>query len=113
MTTEGRVFARALRRRQTSAEEMLWHQLRGARRHGAKFRRQVPLAGYVVDFVCLGAKLIVEVDGRQHGWQTDYDVGRTRALEGMGFAVLRVTNEDVRDRLATVLDRIDAALRPT
>ena len=112
MTTEPRTFARELRKRQTSAEEMLWHQLRGGRRHGAKFRRQVPIAGYVVDFVCVGAKLIVEVDGRQHAWDAEYDAGRTRVLEGMGFAILRVTNEDVRDRLAAVLDRIDAALRP-
>ncbi|HEX8664490.1 MAG TPA: DUF559 domain-containing protein [Beijerinckiaceae bacterium] len=110
MTTDARQFARLLRYRQTSAEEMLWHQLRGRRLKGFKFRRQVPLAQYTVDFVCLDAKLIVEVDGRQHGWEADYDAERTRALEGMGFAVLRVSNDDVRDRLSAVLTRIAAAL---
>src|SRR5919202_396192 len=96
MTTEPRTFARTLRRQQTSSEELLWQQLRGRRLDGFKFRRQVPIGRYVVDFLCLHAKLIVEVDGRQHGWEADYDAERTRTLEGMGFVVLRVSNEDVR-----------------
>ena len=110
MTTEPRAFARTLRRQQTSSEELLWQQLRARRLDGFKFRRQVPIGGYVVDFLCLAAKLIVEVDGRQHGWEADYDAERTRALEGMGFVVLRVSNEDVRGNLAAVLARIRGAL---
>jgi very-short-patch-repair endonuclease len=110
MTTEPRTFARTLRRRQTSSEELLWQQLRGRRLGGFKFRRQVPIGGYVVDFLCIPAKLIVEVDGRQHGWEADYDAERTRALEGMGFVVHRVSNEDVRGNLAAVLARIRGAL---
>jgi very-short-patch-repair endonuclease len=59
---------------------VLWQQLRGRRLLGFKFRRQVPLGGYVVDFLCLDAKLIVEIDGRQHGWQAAYDAERTKQL---------------------------------
>ena len=65
-----------------------------------------------MDFVCLKAKLIVEVDGRQHEWEADYDAERSRALEGMGFTILRVTNAEVRDKLGGVLGRIEGALRP-
>ncbi|HEY7385202.1 MAG TPA: DUF559 domain-containing protein [Beijerinckiaceae bacterium] len=111
MTSEARTFARALRRRQTLAEDMLWRQLRGGRLDRFKFRRQVPIGGYVVDFICINARLIVEVDGRQHAWEIDYDTERTRILEGMGFTVMRVKNEEVRDELAQVLRRIGEALR--
>ena len=112
MTSEPRTFARTLLRRQTSSEDLLWQQLRGGRLDGCKFRRQVPIAGYVVDFLCVHAKLIVEVDGRQHTWEADYDAERSRAIEEMGFTVLRVTNEEVRDRLDQVLSRIRGELRP-
>ena len=111
MTTEVRSFARALRHRQTSAEEMLWHQLRGRRLAGAKFRRQVPLGQYTVDFACIAGRLIVEIDGRQHAVQREYDEDRTGAIEAMGFVVLRFSNEEIRDRLDDVLRRIAAALR--
>ena len=110
MTTEARSFARALRSSQTSAEEMLWHQLRGRRLSGAKWRRQVPFGWYTVDFACIAGRLIVEIDGRQHALQADYDGERTRVIEGMGFVVLRFTNEDIRDRLDEVLLRIKAEL---
>ena len=66
MTTEPRRFARTQRRNQTSAEDALWQQLRGPRLAGTKWRRQVTFGPYTVDFLCLAAKLIVEVDGRQH-----------------------------------------------
>jgi hypothetical protein len=67
MTTERHEFARTLRKHPTRAEESLWQRLRGSRFHGAKFRRQVPFDGYVVDFYCHAAKLVVEIDGKQHG----------------------------------------------
>jgi very-short-patch-repair endonuclease len=86
--------------------------LRGARLDGCKFRRQVPPGDFVVDFICISAKLIVEVDGRQHVWEADYDVERSRVLEEMGFTVLRVTNEEVRDQLDRVLSRIRRELPP-
>lgn len=59
-------FAKGLRTFQTEAENKFWMQVRDRRFEGLKFRRQVPLAGYIVDFVCFEVKLIVEIDGGQH-----------------------------------------------
>jgi very-short-patch-repair endonuclease len=71
--SERREFARNLRKQTTRAEDILWERLRGSRFHGAKFRRQVPLDRFVVDFYCHAAKLVVELDGKQHEWFSDYD----------------------------------------
>jgi very-short-patch-repair endonuclease len=111
MPVERRQFARALRRQPTRAEEVLWAQLRGSRFHGAKFRRQVPFDRYVVDFYCHAAKLVVELDGRQHEWFAEYDAGRTEVLERAGVRVLRFTNAEVCDDLDAVLARIRVELR--
>jgi very-short-patch-repair endonuclease len=96
--------ARALRRRQTSAEAKLWQALRAHRFEDRKFRRQVT----IVDFVCLEAKLVIEVDGDTHGAERElaYDARRTKLIEACGYHVLRVTNADVRDNLTGVLDAI-------
>jgi very-short-patch-repair endonuclease len=110
MTTAQRDFARTLRRRQTSAEDLLWQQLRG-RRLGLKFRRQVPIAGYVVDFFCFDAKLMIELDGRQHAMEAEYDVRRTAELEAHGLTILRFRNEAVRNNLDGVLACIQQVLR--
>ena len=111
MTTEPRRFARRLRHHQTSAEDALWQQLRGRRLAGSKWRRQVTLGPYTADFLCLAAKLIVEVDGRQHADTPLYDTARTREIEAQGFVVLRVSNQELRERLDDVLLRIETALR--
>lgn len=111
VTTEPRRFARVLRHDQTSAKDALWQQLRGRRLAGSKWRRQVTLGPYTVDFLCLAAKLVVEVDGRQHADAPLYDAARTREIEAQGFAVLRVTNQEVRERLDDVMARIEAVLR--
>lgn len=111
MTTEQRAFARELRHRQTSTEDLLWQQLRGRRLGGQKFRRQVPIGPYTVDFLCFAAKLVVEIDGAHHGEQAGYDERRTAEIEAQGFTVMRVSNMDVRDRLDDVLVRIAEALR--
>jgi very-short-patch-repair endonuclease len=110
MTTPQRDFARQLRWRQTSAEELLWQQFRG-RRLGAKFRRQVPLGPFTVDFLCVSAKLVVEVDGTQHAVERDYDERRTREIEAQGLRVIRFTNQQVRERLDDVLSAIGRELR--
>jgi very-short-patch-repair endonuclease len=106
MLSERRQFARALRKQATKAEDILWAQLRASRFHGAKFRRQVPFDRFVVDFYCHAAKLVVEVDGKQHEWFADYDAGRTEILERLGVRILRVTNAEVCDDLDSVLGRI-------
>ena len=112
MTTESTQFARALRHNQTDTERELWHLLRGRELAGYKFRRQFPLGPYIADFVCLSARLIVELDGGQHEEQITYDSGRTRWLEAQDFRVLRFWNNQVFGEreavLATILSTLTA-----
>ena len=89
----------------------MWARLRGSRFRGAKFKRQVPVDRYVVDFCCHAARLVVEIDGVQHGWQSPYDHVRTRTLESAGFQVVRFTNQEVRDDLEGVLRKLGEELR--
>lgn len=83
-----RQFARSLRREMTEAEDRLWHELRSRRLDRIKFRRQVPIGKYVADFVCLEARLIVEIDGNQHA-DSVHDAVRDADLKSRGFRVLR------------------------
>ena len=102
--------AKALRRRQTDAERLLWRHLRDRRFAGYKFRRQVSIGNYIADFVCLRYMLIIEVDGGQHLEQQEYDDIRTCYLESLGFKVIRFWNNDVLGNLADVLDALTLAL---
>jgi len=102
-------FARHLRRESTDAERLLWFHLRD-RRLGVKFRRQQPLGPYIVDFLSVEARLIVELDGSQH--QQAVDADRTRFLERRGFRVLRFWNHDALVRTESVLDVILASVAP-
>ncbi|WP_064503779.1 endonuclease domain-containing protein [Methylobacterium platani] len=112
MAREPRQFARGLRQQATSAEDRLWIVLRGRRFHGIKFKRQVPLLLYTVDFLSLDRKLIIELDGRQHEWHRDYDSRRTEEIERLGFCLMRFKNEDVLSDLDAVLTRITDAAFP-
>src|ERR671930_357994 len=89
--------ARSMRRVMTDAELKLWNELRAHRLMGLGFRRQVPIAGYIVDFACHDRKLVVEVDGSQHGETENAlnDAARTRRLEKDGWTVIRFWNDDV------------------
>ena len=102
--------ARELREQATKAEQMLWKYLRGRRLNGYKFRRQVVIEPYIVDFVCLKSKLIVEADGGQHSEQQEYDALRTKRLEGMGYRVLRFWNNDILRQHENVLEYILSVL---
>jgi very-short-patch-repair endonuclease len=99
-------IARKLRRDQTDAERVLWFRLRDRRLAGLKFRRQMPLDRYVVDFCCESARLIIELDGGQHSERTSEDAERTKALEAMGYLVLRFWNNDVLRNVDGVLESI-------
>jgi len=110
MTSEQRQFARKLRQRATEPEDVLWSLLRNRQFDGLKFRRQVPLLGYTVDFVCIDRKLIVEIDGRQHRWDADYDAARTKEIERHGFKVLRFSNSEVLDDRDGVVAAIRRAI---
>ena len=102
--------AKELRRNRTEAEKRLWERLRRKRIHGFRFRQQVPLGRYVVDFVCFEAKLIVELDGGQHAERAAYDARRTEWLESEGFRVLRFWNNEVFENIEGVEEVIQAAL---
>jgi very-short-patch-repair endonuclease len=101
-------FARQLRRQQTDVETLLWYLLRGRRFCGFKFRRQYPVAGYIVDFYCHEAGLAVELDGGGHAEneQRIYDEERTKVLEAAGLRVLRFWNNDVLNSLEDILEEL-------
>ncbi|MBS0214112.1 MAG: endonuclease domain-containing protein [Proteobacteria bacterium] len=105
-----RQFARDLRNHPTDAERHLWRCLRGRHVEGFRFRRQVPPGPYVVDFVCPQAKLVVELDGGQHGDQVAYEQARTASLSAQGYRVIRFWNHDVLARTEAVLDEIHREL---
>lgn len=105
-----RLQRRELRARQTEAERCLWNALRNRQLAGWKFRRQHQLGPYIVDFVCLAARLVVEVDGPVHEQQQEYDQYRDEYLRALGYTVLRFENHDVFDDLPRVLERIHRAL---
>lgn len=104
-------FARQLRRDMTDAERALWHTLRGKQLGGHRFRRQHPIGPCVVDFVCLEAKLIAEIDGGQHN-AADADQARDATLKAAGNRLLRFWNNDVLSNAADVCEAILAALGP-
>ena len=97
--------ARRLRRQSTEVETRLWFALR-SRQHGFKFRRQHPIPPYVADFACIEARLIVELDGGQHG--AGADDARDTALAAAGWLVRRYWNSDVASNLEGVLADIVA-----
>jgi very-short-patch-repair endonuclease len=87
--------ARAMRRDDTDAEAKLWNALRARRLGGWRWRRQVPKGSYILDFLCVEAGLVVELDGGQHTDQADYDARRTAHLEDLGLRVIRFWNSAV------------------
>ena len=101
--------ARALRKRATKEEQRLWHRVRG-QRLDFKFRRQVPLCGYIVDFVCFEAKVVVELDGSHHAEPEHRAADRVRdaTLQEAGFRVLRFRNRQIRESLDAVCEHIYA-----
>ena len=107
------VRERSLRRHQTEAERTLWQHLRDRRLLGCKFRRQHRIDHFHADFVCLQARLIVELDGSQHLDQQAYDEARTRRLQQLGYRVIRLWNDDVLLRIDDALAVIAAALVAT
>jgi very-short-patch-repair endonuclease len=98
--------------RVSSKLRILWSELRDHRLIGASFRRQVPIANYIADFVCHAAKLVIELDGGQHfsDQAEQADAARSAAIETQGFMVLRFSNHDVMSNRAGVLETIAAAL---
>ena len=110
---KSRKYAAQLRSNLTDAEAKLWQDLRGRRVQGYKFRRQHPIDDYVADFACISEKLIVEIDGETHSTEEElaYDVRRTKLLEGLGWQVIRFTNDEVYTDVDGVVEAIWEALK--
>ena len=102
--------ARRLRENPTEAEKRLWDALRHRQIDSHRFRRQHPLGAYVVDFVCLAEKLVVEVDGGQHAVDQERDEARTIWLQSRGYRVLRFWNNEVLENTEGVAEAIRIAL---
>jgi len=102
---------RTLRNSMSDAEQALWHLLRRRQISGLKFRRQHPFDDYILDFVCLEKKLVIEVDGGQHGQQAGYDENRTQKLQAAGFRVLRFWNNEALKEIESVRERIWLAVQ--
>ena len=99
-----------LRKNLTEAERKLWQHLRLRQLGGCKFRRQHPLGNYIVDFVCLEKRVVIEVDGGQHQAQVIYDTQRTTWIEQQGFRVLRFWDHEVMQSIEAVKEAIWQAL---
>jgi very-short-patch-repair endonuclease len=105
VTKEKLQRAKDLRREMTLAEKILWNELR-ANKLGVHFRRQQVIAGFIVDFYCHKAALVIEVDGDIHNLQKEDDVRREKALSGLGLKVVRFNNDDVLRDLSLVIGKI-------
>jgi very-short-patch-repair endonuclease len=107
-----RSAAKRLRETSTAAEDLLWRRLRRFPVSGTHFRRHMPIGPYVADFACMAARLIIEVDGSQHGHDDilKRDEARTRWLEAEGYRVMRFWNNDLTANMDGVLEAIYAAI---
>ncbi len=102
-----------LRREMTPAERILWQQLRRNQLNGLHFRRQQIIDGFIADFYCHAAGLVIELDGGIHQRQADYDAERDKVIAARDLRVLRFKNEEVLRDLKSVLARIRAACEET
>jgi very-short-patch-repair endonuclease len=110
MTT---ALGKALRKRPTDAEQLLWKHLRLKQMEGLKFRRQQPIDNYIVDFVCLEKRIVIEVDGGQHAVQKEADIERDAYLRQQGFDVIRFWNNEILQNINGVLEVIrESCLSP-
>ena len=102
--------SRDLRRNATEAERKLWPRLSARKLRGVRFNRQFPVGQYICDFVSREKRLVIELDGGQHAFSTEYDERRSRFLEERGYKVLRFWNNEVLDNLDGVLSVIGQVL---
>lgn len=104
------INAKQLRKKEntTEAEKLLWYYIKNKQLNNCKFRRQVPIGNFVVDFLCIEKKLIIELDGGQHNEDNNikYDNTRTEYLQGLGYNVVRFWNNEVFQNMENVLETI-------
>lgn len=106
--------AKKLRHNMTKEEVKLWNKLKNRQFMNLKFRRQVPIGGYIVDFLCIDKNLIIELDGGQHNElkNIEYDKDRTIYLEQQGYRVLRFWNNEVWNNFDGVIKKITDEIVP-
>jgi len=100
---------RELRKNSSGEEVIIWNWVRG-KKLGKKFKRQVGIGGYIVDFYCAELKLVIEVDGIQHDQNKQYDSQRDAFLSSLGCKVIRFSNRDVRGNLTKVVETIQLCI---
>jgi very-short-patch-repair endonuclease len=110
VTKEKHQRAKELRHDMTHAEKILWQELR-ANKLGVHFRRQQIIAGFIVDFYCYKAALVIELDGDIHDLQQEEDARRDKVLSEMGLRIVRFRNEEVVKDLSVVLGKIQELVR--
>ena len=98
--------ARQLRRRIGDAERIFWNRTRAHRLAGFKIKRQAPIGPFIADFVCVAARLVIELDGDRHAEAATYDAARTRQLESLGYSVVRFPTRDVLQDIDGVLEEV-------
>ena len=110
-TTETMNTARMLRENMVSAEKLLWVKIKGKQILGLRFRRQHPISIFIVDFYCHEARLVVEVDGKIHNQQLEYDDGRTAEMEKFYIEVIRFKNYEIEHDIDEVINKITERLK--
>ena len=110
VTQKTRVRRQELVRDSTFPEQLLWSKLRAKQLGGLKFRRQHPIEPYIVDFYCASEKIAIELDGRTHDDQQDYDRSRTDFISAQGVKLIRFSNDEVLANLDGVLEAIAEAV---
>jgi len=107
-------YAKQLRKNATDCERKLWYYLRAKRFLGLKFKRQVPIDNYIVDFLCVDNKLIIELDGSGHleAEQYKYDIKRDEYLKNKGYKIIRILDNELND-IENVLEFIQMNIDPS
>ncbi|MCW3806074.1 endonuclease domain-containing protein [Plebeiibacterium marinum] len=103
--------AKFLRKNMTSAEKLLWDELKNKKVGGYRFRAQHPIDIFIADFYCHSLKLVIEVDGKIHIGQKEYDSGREHEMQFYGIRILRFTNKEVMELLENVILKIRKAIK--
>ena len=105
--------ARSLRKRLTPVEGLLWKYLRDRHMIRTKFRRQYPIAGFVLDFYCPAEKLGIELDGGIHDFRKEYDMARQEIIEDKGIRIVHFKNSDIEKNIEMVLKKIKRIISPS
>ncbi|WP_233376091.1 endonuclease domain-containing protein [Maribellus sp. CM-23] len=103
--------AKALRKSMTDAEKILWERLKNKQILNLRFRRQHPIDIFISDFYCHTVRLVIELDGKIHKAQKEYDEGRTAEMERFDIQVIRFRNEEIENDIENVINKIGSIIR--